>query len=332
MSRSLRFFRLSGGWAALAAGLSLTACGTDDPNDLQRFQGNGRLEMRRIDIAVKYPGRLAAVAVREGDTVQVGQTLATQDPAEWQAQLAAAQAAQARAQEARSRAGAELAARQALADLAGLELTHAERLQQQDLVAPAEVERRQAQVRGEWAAVAAASAARGEARAAVQEAQAQIQRLQTVLDDLVLRAPVSGRIEYRVGEPGSVLPSGGRVLTLLDPTDCYLTVFLPGAVAARLQLNDEARIVLSGPQQTRWVLPARVSFVAGEAQFTPKYVETSDERDRLSYRVRLTVPEAVALTHQAWLKAGTTAVGHVRTNPQTPWPADLTVRLPGQPA
>jgi len=96
------------------------------------------------------------------------------------------------------------------------------------------------------------------------------------MSDMVLRAPVSGRIEYRVVEPGSVIPSGGRVATLLNTADVHMTVFLPTSVAGRLKLGDEARIVLDANRA--FVIPATVSFVAAEAQFTPKYVETAAER------------------------------------------------------
>ena len=111
--------------------------------------------------------------------------------------------------------------------------------------------------------------------------------------------------------------------TLLDPSDATLTVFLPGPVVARLRLGEEARIVLEG--SPRQVLPARVSFVSAEAQFTPKFVETQQERERLSYRVKLSVPEDVALAQQALLKSGMTATGALRLDAKTPWPANLAV-------
>ncbi len=98
------------------------------------------------------------------------------------------------------------------------------------------------------------------------------------------------------------------------------------SVAGRLQVGDEARIVLDAAPQ--YVVPARVSFVAAEAQFTPKYVETAAERDKLVYRVKLQVPREVAQRYSRYVKAGLTGYGHVRTDARTPWPASLQVRLP----
>jgi len=143
---------------------------------------------------------------------------------------------------------------------------------------------------------------------------------------MTLRAPVAGRIEYRVVEPGSIIPSGGRVATLLNTSDVYMTVFLPTSIAGKLQVGDEARIVLDAAKQ--FVVPAQVSFVAAEAQFTPKYVETATEREKLMYRVKLKVPVDVATRYAAYVKAGLTGNGYVRVDPKAAWPAELTVKLP----
>lgn len=294
------------------------------PEGLQR--ANGRLEVERIEIAAKYPGRIVDLPVQEGDQVQAGDVIARQDITDLQAQRSAAEAARERATQAMQRAAAETEVRKVQTRLAQLELDHASRLRADALVSSAEVERRTAQRDGERAGIQVAQAAIGEASAARAEAEAQIQRLNVAMNDMVLRAPVAGRIEYRVVEPGSVIPSGGRVATLLNTTDVHMTVFLPTSVAGRLKLGDEARIVLDANR--RFVIPATVSFVAAEAQFTPKYVETAAERDKLVYRVKLTVPADLARQHAPNIKSGLTGDGYVRSDPNTPWPAAYAVKLP----
>ena len=72
--------------------------------------------------------------------------------------------------------------------------------------------------------------------------------------------------------------------TLLDTTHIHMTIFLPSAAAGQVRVGDEARIVLDAAPQVP--LPAKVSFVSAEAQFTPKHVETPSEREKLSYRVK----------------------------------------------
>lgn len=294
------------------------------PEGLAR--GNGRMEVERIDIAAKYPGRIVELPVHEGDLVKAGDLIARQDSTDLLAQRDAVAAARDRAGQAMQRAQAETEVRRVQARLAQLELDHAGKLQQDALVSGAEVERRTAQRDGEQAGVKVATAAIGEATAARGEAEAQIRRLNVAIEDMSLRAPVDGRIEYRVVEPGSVIPSGGRVVTLLNLADAHMTVFLPTAVAGKLQVGDEARIVLDAAPQH--VVPAKVSFVAAEAQFTPKHVETDAEREKLVFRVKLQVPREVAQRYSRYVKAGLTGHGHVRTDARTPWPASLQVNLP----
>ncbi|MBH1985983.1 MAG: HlyD family efflux transporter periplasmic adaptor subunit [Burkholderiales bacterium] len=321
-------------WAVLtslilaAAGLAWWMNSQRDrlPDGIHR--GNGRVEVERIEIAAKYPGRVIELPVREGDWVQAGDVIARQDPTDLLAQRVAVEAARERATQAMQRAGAETEVRRVQARIAQLELDHATRLKQDALVSGAEVERRTAQRDGERAGIQVATAAIGEATAARGEAEAQIQRINVALDDLVLRAPVAGRIEYRVVEPGSVIPSGGRVATLLNTSEVHMTVFLPTDVAGQLKLGDEARIVLDAAPQ--FVIPAVVSFVASEAQFTPKYVETASEREKLVFRVKLKVASELAGRYAPHVKAGLTGYGHVRDDSRRPWPPSLSVKLPQQ--
>ena len=279
---------------------------------------NGRLEFARIDIAVKNPGRVVELSVREGEHAAPGQILARQDDAELNAEFSGAEAKRAEALGAIARAQAELKANQSSEALAQLEATQTEGLFQKKLVSDVELQRRQLTLGSATAAVAAAAAALTQARTSLQGADAEISRLKVQIGETVIRAPVGGRIEYKVIENGAVLPPGGRVATLLDPTDVYMTVFLGSKVAGKLRVGDEARIVLDG-----WdgePLPATISFISPEAQFTPKYVETTSERDKLVYRIKLQIPPAVAARYEGQLKAGATGNGYVRLEPNRPWP------------
>ncbi len=105
-----------------------------------------------------------------------------------------------------------------------------------------------------------------------------------------------------------------------------MTVFLPSADAGKLEVGGEARVVLDPAPQ--FVIPAKVSFVAADAQFTPKSVETREEREKLMFRVKLQIDRAVLERFHKKVKAGVRGMGIVRTNPATPWPEDLQVKLP----
>jgi len=286
---------------------------------------NGRLEFARIDIAVKYPGRIVDLSVQEGDHPKPGDILARQDDSEVQAQLAGARAQRAKAESAIARAQADIAAHRSSEGLARLEQTQAETLYNKKLVSDVELQRRQLALKAETAGVAAAMAAQAEANRAREAADADIARLEVVLRETTVRAPVGGRIEYKVIENGAVLPAGGRVATLLDPTDVYMTVFLGTDVAGKLKVGDEARIVLDS-FRGRPPIPAFVSFISPEAQFTPKFVETAVERDKLMYRVKLRIPAAVAQQYDGLLKAGQTGNGYVRLDANARWPSGLAGR------
>ena len=165
-----------------------------------------------------------------------------------------------------------------------------------------------------------------EAQAAIRAADAQVDRLKTLLNDATIASPVRGRVEYRLIEPGAVLPAGGRIATVLDLSDVYMTVFLSAHDAGRITIGDDARVVLD--VAPNYVFPARVSFVASEAQFTPKTVETRTEREKLMFRVKLQAPPELLKTFEAQVKSGLRGVGYVRVARDAAWPAKLAVKLP----
>ena len=317
------------------------------------FHSNGRLELNRLDVASLYPGRVERVLVAEGDAVKANEVLVELSSAQSSGQLAAAQAATLRAaelvqraragvtqaQQAIARADAEIAAYRQQQKVAKLELDNAKQMRREDLVSASELAKRQADFERATASVKAAQAARAEAQAAVAqgqaavaEAEAGVKQAQAQADtaasadaDMAIRSPLTARVEYRLVEPGTVIGAGSRVISLLDPADVSMNVFLPNATVGGLRVGDEARLVLDGIDA---VFPAQVSFIASEAQFTPKAVETADEREKLVFRVKLKVPAEVAQRYDRLLKGGMTGDGYVRRDSSQAWPLALEVRLP----
>ena len=317
------------------------------------FHSNGRLELNRLDVASLYPGWVERVLVAEGDAVKANEVLVELSSAQSSGQLAAAQAATLRAaelvqraragvtqaQQAIARADAEIAAYRQQQKVAKLELDNAKQMRREDLVSASELAKRQADFERATASVKVAQAARAEAQAAVAqgqaavaEAEAGVKQAQAQADtaasadaDMAIRSPLTARVEYRLVEPGTVIGAGSRVISLLDPADVSMNVFLPNATVGGLRVGDEARLVLDGIDA---VFPAQVSFIASEAQFTPKAVETADEREKLVFRVKLKVPAEVAQRYDRLLKGGMTGDGYVRRDSSQAWPLALEVRLP----
>lgn len=294
------------------------------PEGLAR--ANGRIEMERVDVATKYAGRLAEVAAKEGDFVQKGGTLVRVDTTELLAQLAAARAAVHRAHQSVARAEADVALREAELRLAETELRRAAELVRTNATTQAEFDRRTSVRDVSRASLNGAKVAIEDAKAAIDVAEAQVAQIEATIADMTLKAPVSGRVEYRLAQAGEVVAAGGRVLTLLDFGDVHMTIFLPTGQAGRVELGSEARIVLdSAPEH---VVPATVSFVAAEAQFTPKYVETASEREKLMYRIKLHIDPQLLATYRGYVKAGMTGNAFVKIRRDATWPGNLAPRLP----
>ena len=280
--------------------------------------GNGRLEATEVQVASKQPGRLAEVLVDEGDRVRKGQLLARLDTRTLEAQRAQAEAEVLRARENLTASEANVALRNSELRLADQDLRRFRELFQRGHTSRQQLDQQQARFDTANAALDAARAQVSAARAAIGAAEAQVAQLTSEIDDASLRAPRDCLVQLRLAEPGEVLGAGGRVLLLIDLGDQYMNLYLPAALAGRLTVGDEARILLDAlPEQP---LPARISFVAAKSQFTPKEVETRDERQKLVFRVklRLTEPDAVP---QA--KPGMPGAGYVRSATDIAWPANL---------
>ena len=279
--------------------------------------GNGRLEATEVQIAAKTPGRLAEVLVDEGDRVTLGQLLARMDTRTLEASRAQAEAEVLRARQTLAANEANVQLRQSEKLLASQELARFRQLSQRGFASGQQLDQQQARFDTSNAAVTAAQAQVAAAKAAIGSSQAQVAQLTSEIDDSSLRAPINGVIQLRLAEPGEVLGAGGRVFMMIDPSDQYMNLYLPASVVGKLTVGADARIVLDAlPDQA---LPAKITFVAAKSQFTPKEVETRDERQKLVFRVklRLTDPSAVP---QA--KPGMPGAGYVRTA-DVDWPANL---------
>jgi HlyD family secretion protein len=292
-------------------------------------RANGRIEAERVAVATKYAGRVAEILVKEGDFVERGAVIARMDTAELLAEIAAAKARAQQAVQGVGQAKAQLLMRQAELKLANVELQRAQTLSKRDYIAASTVDQRQAQRDVAAATVTAAQAAIGDAEAAQDAAEASVAQLQAVLNDMTLAAPTAGRVEYKLVQAGEVLSAGAPVVSLLDLTDVYMTIFLPTSDAGRIGIGSEGRILLDAAPG--YVVPANVSFVAAEAQFTPKFVETENEREKLMYRIKLKIDPKLLETYRDYVKAGLTGDAYVKVQADAAWPSALTPKLPPAP-
>lgn len=282
---------------------------------------NGRIEADEIDIQTKFAGRIAERFVDEGDMVHAGQPLARMDTRDLEATLKRSDAQVQQAQRAVDEARSNLDQQKTEVTLARQQLDRTSTLLSQGYATRELYDQRRQQTDGAAAALAAAQARLDGTTHALEAARHDAELYRVNIADNLLVAPSDGRIQYRLATVGEVLPAGGKVFTMLDTSWVYMEIYLPTAEAGRVKVGTDARIVLDAlPQRP---LPAKVSFLATQAQFTPKPVETRSERDKLMFRVKVRIDPALLQAHAAAVRTGLPGVAYVRLDPDTPWPKAL---------
>lgn len=311
--------------------------------------GNGRIEATEINVSSKLSGQLEEILVKEGDFVEPGQILARVKISTLEAQLRELEAQQRQAQDAIATAEAQVAMRisekaaaEAMVQQRETELMAAKnRLARTEVLAKEGASSKQ-QLDDERAAAQQAVAVLSAAKAQVQSAQgaivasksqvsaahsqvdaikASVERIKFDMDDAQLRAPLKARVQFRVAQPGELVAAGGRVLNLIDLSDVYMTFFLPETVAGKIAIGTEVRIVLDAAKNV--VIPAKVSFVADTAQFTPKSVETESERQKLMFRVKAKIDPTLLNKYIEQVKTGLPGVAYIKIDDQAAWPTFL---------
>jgi HlyD family secretion protein len=307
---------------AAASLVAVAGCGSDAPVDRVRISGH--VEATEVRIAAEVGGRLVDVRVAEGDRVQEGDVMAQIDVRDTELALerAAAERAHAEAQLRLLRAGsrreditqasaqqqaaaAEVGAAQAELDAAERDLQRYESLlearagsrkQRDDALARRDVAMSRLQaatdrVRAGAAVVARLqSGARREeilaAEARVAGADAQIATLRKQLEDATVRAPVSGIVTERIAEKGEMLAPRAALLVVTDLDQAWANVFVDEPFVPRLRLGQPASIFTDAGGDA---LPGRVTYISPKAEFTPRNVQTADDRSRLVYRIKIAV-------------------------------------------
>jgi HlyD family secretion protein len=272
---------------------------------------SGTVEATEADLGFQLPGRVERIAVDEGDGVDADDELAWLDRGELLAQrrAAEAQATAARARLAELERGfreEEIAQGRALLRAATQQLRDAERdlerarrlyeggaISRQRFddaetavtVTESEYERARESLR------VLESGPRREQIAAqrglVDQAEAIVAQLDATLEHAVIRAPFGGVVTVRHREPGETAPAGTPVLTIMDPTDRWVRIYVREDDVGRLALGGTAAISADAyPDRT---YAGRIVFIADEAEFTPRNVQTTEERVKLVYRVKVRI-------------------------------------------
>jgi HlyD family secretion protein len=288
--------------------------------------GNGRIEADEIDIDTKFAGRIAEMLADEGDMVKAGQVVARMDTQDLAASLRKSEAQVQEAQQSLDEARAGVEQQKTQVTLAQQEFDRTNTLVARGFATNELLDQRRQALNGANAALNAANDRVGEAERAREAATHDVEFYKVNIADNTLVAPREGRIQYRIANIGEVLPAGGRVFTMLDVAYVYMDLYLPTAEAGKVKIGADARIVLDARPDL--AIPAKASFIATQAQFTPKTVETKDERDKLMFRVRVKIDPERLRAHANAVRSGLPGIGYVRLDPAVAWPP----LLQGKPA
>lgn len=281
-------------------------------------QANGRIEGDHFIVAGKVPGKVTELMAREGDSVKRGKVLARLDDAQVRARVDQARQAVARkdlplaiqtaeanlahvhAQRDSARSGAKQAARDAERFRSLAETGTVDRHRNEQMALASEVAANQARSAEEAVRVAERQLAQvslGDERlrakadevkalaAQLDQARAGLAEAESVRADLTIAAPASGIVTQRLVNAGEVVAAGAPLFDIVDLDRLYLQVYVPAQVIGKVRLGLPARVFTDAfPDQP---LAATVHYIAAQAQFTPKEVQTPDERVKLVYEVRL---------------------------------------------
>jgi len=275
------------------------------------IEASGTVEGTEADLGFQAGGRVDSIAFHEGDAVPAGAVVATLDAAEPRARLAQAQAAQAAAgallqQLERGARPEELQQARAAADAARERLDEARRTlartkvlydggaasreQFDNATTAAQVATAQDQQAREALRLVQAGPRREQIdaqRAVVRQAQAAVAQARAALDNAVIRAPFAGVVTVRHREPGEAVSPGLPVVTLLDPNDRWVRIYVREDQVGRVAIGQKATIHSdSDPKKT---YEGRVRFIASQAEFTPRNVQTAEERVKLVYAVKVAI-------------------------------------------
>ena len=280
----------------------------------------------QVDVTTKEPGRVQTILVHEGDIVHPGQIVAKMDTVTMEAELARAEATVAEQEAKTFEVEAAIAKADSQLKLDEIEFARTRALFSRKAAPREEFDVKQTMVKTSTATLNGEKARLETARKSVAAAKAEVAHTQSRINDMTLRSTVTGRVLYRLAEEGEVLGTGGKVLTLVNFGDVYMEIYLPAQDAMRVKIGADARIVFDIAPE--YAARAKVSFVAPEAQFTPKQVETRSERDKLMFRVKLTVPAERVLQYIERVKTGIRGMGYVRLDDSVEWPERLDRRPP----
>lgn len=277
------------------------------------IKGNGRIEARETSISTKFAGKLVEILADEGDYVKKGQLLAVIDSRSLESDINAQKAKLDEISKNIKAIEAEIKATESDIKFSKKELERTKILIQQNFASELELDRNNNLLEKTEAKLASLKANKNSMEATYKSLQASIKTMEINLSDMKIYAPTNGVILYRLAENGEMLANGGKIFIMYNPDDLYMTIYMSSDLAGQVKLGEDAKIKLDAYKNK--IFDAKVSFVAENAEFTPKEVETQKEREKLVFRVKLILDNNSARE----AKPGMPGEGYIKLNTNKNW-------------
>lgn len=282
---------------------------------------NGRIEATQVDITPKITGKLLKVYVKEGDFVEKNQIIAKLDTKELEAKYQAALFAINQVKENKNYQIALLDQKNSELKLAKENYERSKKLYKTDSISQLQYHQDETTYNSTKAALQAIKAAVSAADASISSAIAEAEVIKTNLDESVLYSPVEGRVLYKLYQDGEMIFAGQKVAVVLDILDTYMNIFLPTSQAGVVGYDTQVRVVLDAYPNI--ALPAKVTYISPQAQFTPKQIETKDEREKLMFKVKASIDYDLLKTYIKDIRVGLPGVSYIKLDNSENWPEFL---------
>lgn len=255
--------------------------------DNNLIKGNGRIEAREVAVSAKFGGKIVQLDTNEGDEVKKDQLLAVIDSRSLEAEIEAQKAKENEILKQISAIDAEINATKSDIKFYEKELERTKTLMKKNFASQLELDKNINALDKVKAKLNSLYANKKSLQASQKSLLAAIKAQEINLADMKIYSPIDGVILYKLVENGEMVANGGRMFIMYNPNDLYMTIYMPAEKAGQIKLGDKATIKLDAyPDKS---FPATVTFVAENAEFTPKEVETQKERQKLVFRVKLSL-------------------------------------------
>jgi len=281
------------------------------------LKGNGRVEGREIVISTKFSGRVVELNADEGDVVEKGQLLAVIDSRSLVADIDAQKAKSEEILKQIAATEADIKATQSDIKFYKKEVERSKTLIKQSFSSQLELDQNVNALEKSQARLTSLEANKKALQASHKSLLASIESQEIDLGDMNIYAPASGVLLYKLVEDGEILGNNGKLFIMYNPDDLYMTIYMPSEKAGQVKLGEPAMVKLDAYPNR--VFPAKVTFVAENAEFTPKEVETQQERQKLVFRVKLTLDD----NSQREAKPGMPGDGYIKLDADKDWPSYL---------